>query len=491
MRKITAIMLVLCLLGTMIPVYAQSGDVKVTPNDNLNLRSRPTTRSPQLGVVPGNLEVPAIAINPTNEWIAVVFDGQAGWLFFDYVTVTSGSIDDLPIASQEFTPGDFELAAPETITLEVETLSESDLNNGLMMMALASDDIPAATMSTFYIDTVISQLMYPHYIGSDRYPNLKDIAEAVMFDISQADQSTLFNAIHYRPSIVGIDLYILRNDAFWLMVPQLQSVGEEEYIVWYLEAEDGSYQPVLWYKNHIPLPEDTSGYMYLVPEGSIQPVPVEVPLEVIANSQSLIPRVGELTTAEVAPVEGELYQALNERFRLNMSAEELAAVKPFAYEDLRPLLDQIHTNEDREQPLSQYVEPWGSSEKYAVIIQVTNPHWINFVAVSEPDSPAADVFLIGMATDNTIFLVYLGTIMDGEVASPSMIDWYFKEGLLNLNSASAAITVPGPDRWRLYTSNLEADWDYEGLVERAPQYGFPVYPTSGFLVEGGIFEWGY
>jgi uncharacterized protein YraI len=103
------IMLVIALFlvtifASALPATAQGG-VTVQPGYNLAVRAQPNRNSTQLGTVPFGTELPATAISPDRNWVAVNYNGQGGWLTLQYTAVLEGSLGSLPVSNQTFTAG--------------------------------------------------------------------------------------------------------------------------------------------------------------------------------------------------------------------------------------------------------------------------------------------------------------------------------------------------------------------------------------------------
>lgn len=96
--------LLLILLTMALPAFAQ-GSVTVVANANLNLRASPDSSSQRFATVPYQTELTANYISSDRNWVAVVYNGQAGWISLAYTGVVSGSLGSLPVSDQTFTVG--------------------------------------------------------------------------------------------------------------------------------------------------------------------------------------------------------------------------------------------------------------------------------------------------------------------------------------------------------------------------------------------------
>ncbi len=103
-RRLLGVMLLAGLLTAALPVGAQGG-VQVVTNANLSLRASASSTSARLGTVPYQTEMTATAISPDRNWVAVVYNGQGGWLSLTYTGVLSGSLGSLNESTQTFTTG--------------------------------------------------------------------------------------------------------------------------------------------------------------------------------------------------------------------------------------------------------------------------------------------------------------------------------------------------------------------------------------------------
>ncbi len=83
---------------------AQTSTARGITRDFVNLRSGPGLSFPTLVIIPPERTVDIIGRNAEGNWLQVTVDGQSGWLFRSYVSLTSGSIAALPVTSGETTP---------------------------------------------------------------------------------------------------------------------------------------------------------------------------------------------------------------------------------------------------------------------------------------------------------------------------------------------------------------------------------------------------
>ncbi len=85
-------------------VSAQTSTARGITRDFVNLRSGPGLSFPTLVIIPPERTVDIIGRNAEGNWLQVTVDGQSGWLFRSYVSLTAGSIAALPVTSGETTP---------------------------------------------------------------------------------------------------------------------------------------------------------------------------------------------------------------------------------------------------------------------------------------------------------------------------------------------------------------------------------------------------
>jgi hypothetical protein len=102
-RRFLAVLLALTLLAGVGPAGHSAAQptptgITVQTQSNLHLRALDSTTSAALLTVPFETSLPAEAINAARTWVRVTYDGQTGWLYFTYLTVTGGSLADLPVA---------------------------------------------------------------------------------------------------------------------------------------------------------------------------------------------------------------------------------------------------------------------------------------------------------------------------------------------------------------------------------------------------------
>ena len=103
-HQIIVAVLLIALLLAAFPAVAQGG-VTVVANANLNLRASASSGSAVLGTVPYQTQLQATAISGDRLWVAVVYNGQGGWLSLSYTGVVEGSLGALSVSNQTFTAG--------------------------------------------------------------------------------------------------------------------------------------------------------------------------------------------------------------------------------------------------------------------------------------------------------------------------------------------------------------------------------------------------
>ncbi len=82
-------------------VEAASTPIDVTTINESNIRTLPTTKSNIIGSVGGSTALSADAINPTKDWVRVVFkDSTPGWISRALVK-TDGDLDSLPVFAND------------------------------------------------------------------------------------------------------------------------------------------------------------------------------------------------------------------------------------------------------------------------------------------------------------------------------------------------------------------------------------------------------
>ncbi|MBI5929852.1 MAG: SH3 domain-containing protein [Chloroflexi bacterium] len=85
-------------------VSAQTSTARGITRDFVNLRSGPGLSFPTLVIIPPERTVDIVGRNAEGNWLQVTVDGQNGWIFRSYISLTSGSIAALPVTSGETTP---------------------------------------------------------------------------------------------------------------------------------------------------------------------------------------------------------------------------------------------------------------------------------------------------------------------------------------------------------------------------------------------------
>ncbi|MBN1967055.1 MAG: SH3 domain-containing protein, partial [Anaerolineae bacterium] len=63
---------------------------------NLRIRQGPSTRTPQIGLMPWGTEVDILGRDSTHSWYQVNFDGLVGWSYAPWIRLIEGSFDMLP-----------------------------------------------------------------------------------------------------------------------------------------------------------------------------------------------------------------------------------------------------------------------------------------------------------------------------------------------------------------------------------------------------------
>jgi uncharacterized protein YgiM (DUF1202 family) len=71
--------------------------VRGRANSNLNLRDAASLRGNEIGSIPANAEFVIEGRNSNGAWYLLTYDGQPGWINAAYVTLTAGTVSDLPI----------------------------------------------------------------------------------------------------------------------------------------------------------------------------------------------------------------------------------------------------------------------------------------------------------------------------------------------------------------------------------------------------------
>lgn len=81
------------------PLDGAGAQVTAMPRFYLNLRSRPTTASEALDLVPAGREVPVLGHTPNEAWLLVRYRGRRGWIA-GWLTDVRGSLDATPPRGQ-------------------------------------------------------------------------------------------------------------------------------------------------------------------------------------------------------------------------------------------------------------------------------------------------------------------------------------------------------------------------------------------------------
>lgn len=81
------------------PLDGAGAQVTATPRFYLNLRSRPTTDSEAMDLVPAGSEVPVLGHTPDEAWLLVRYRGQRGWIA-GWLTDLRGSLEASPPRGQ-------------------------------------------------------------------------------------------------------------------------------------------------------------------------------------------------------------------------------------------------------------------------------------------------------------------------------------------------------------------------------------------------------
>lgn len=87
---------------TVTVVYPDTG-VYVTTQDLASLRKGPSQNFERITVVPDSVTIPAIGRTPNSDWVQVVYDGEAGWIFAPLL-VWSGEFINLQIDGHDPEP---------------------------------------------------------------------------------------------------------------------------------------------------------------------------------------------------------------------------------------------------------------------------------------------------------------------------------------------------------------------------------------------------
>lgn len=143
-------LLLMVILTLALPSFAQ-GDVTVIANANLSLRASPDRNFTRLGTVPYNTELAASAISTDRNWVAVVYNGQGGWMSLAYTGVVRGSLGALNVSTQTFTAGGSGVVASSVVvapTINLRYRTNPTLDERPMGAIPNQTQVPALALSS-------------------------------------------------------------------------------------------------------------------------------------------------------------------------------------------------------------------------------------------------------------------------------------------------------------------------------------------------------
>lgn len=79
------------------PPTPPDGTITGKTRTSVNLRPEPNTNKPPIGVIPGGATIQVTGRNAAATWLFVTYQGKQGWVYAALVTLSGGTVWDLPV----------------------------------------------------------------------------------------------------------------------------------------------------------------------------------------------------------------------------------------------------------------------------------------------------------------------------------------------------------------------------------------------------------